>query len=70
MKCLADVWRILRNWASPVLAEEGSSRRANASSVSRGKDSQSAFLMLVKEVRGFFGESVEKFPPSWRIMGM
>ena len=69
MKCLAEVRRILRNWASPVLAEEGGSRREKASSVSRVKDSQSAFLRLVNEMRGTWGDSEEKIPPRWMSMG-
>ena len=69
MKCLAEVRRILRNWVSPVLAQEGGSRRANASSVSRVNDSQSAFLKLVNEMRGSWGDSEEKVPPRWMSMG-
>ena len=46
MKCLAAVRRIRRNWDSPVLQEEGCSRRAKASSVSRVYESQSAFFRL------------------------
>ena len=63
MKCLAEVSRVLRNRISPVLAEEGSSSRAKASSVSRVKESQSAFLRLAKVMRGTWGEAAEKLPP-------
>ena len=69
MKCFEAVSKILRNWVSPVLAEEGGSRRANSSSVARWYESQSAFLKLVYEIFGTWGESVRKTPPKYRSIG-
>ena len=47
MWCLEAVTRVWRNWDSPVLQEEGASNEANASSVSRVYESQSALRRLV-----------------------
>ena len=69
MKCLAAVRRIRRNWDSPVLQEDGCSRRAKPSSVSRVYESQSAFLMLRYEVRGAMGGLEESDPSRCRRMG-
>ena len=48
MWCFSEEFRILWNWGSPVLQEEGSPSRANDSSASRVYESQSAFHRLVK----------------------
>ena len=69
MWCLAADWRIRRNWTSPELQEEGSSRRANLSSVSRVYEVQSAFLRFVKVLWGGSRQLVEKEPPRWIRMG-
>ena len=68
--CLSAVRRIRRNWISPALQEEGSSsRRANASSASRVKEIQSAFLMLEKVMWGGSTTVVEKHPLRLMMMG-
>ena len=45
-KCFEEVWRIFRKMASPWEQEEGIGSSLNKDSVSRVKDSQSAFLKL------------------------
>lgn len=63
MWCLDALRSIWRNWISPVLQEEGCSRRANASSVSWVKETQSAFLRFVKVLFGGSAKLEEKEPP-------
>ena len=63
MWCRAARRRVRRNRGSPVLQEEGSCITANASSVSRVNESQSAFRKFVKVKRGGWGGSEAKGPP-------
>ena len=69
MWCLAAERRVRRNRGSPVLQEEGNCIRANASSVSRVNDSQSAFRKLVKVKRGGMGGLESKGPPRYMRIG-
>ena len=69
MWCLEAVRRVWRNWDSPVLQEEGTSSEANASSVSRVYESQSALRRFVKEMRGGWGWEEERSPSSRSRMG-
>ena len=52
-----------------MLQEDGIRKVANASSVSRVKASQFAFLKFMKVRCGGSGKSIEKALPSWTIMG-
>ena len=51
-KCFEEVWRILRKMASPWEQDEGEGRSLKRISVSRVKDSQSAFLKLWNVLNG------------------
>ena len=69
MYILEAFWSIFRSWDSPELAEEGGPSWATASSTIRVKESQSALRRLVYGMRGAWGDSKEKVPPRWRIIG-
>ena len=63
MWCFAKMLRILRNWCSPVLQEEGNPKRENDFFVSGVYESQSALLRLIKvQSGGSFGNNF----PVWQ----
>ena len=62
--CFAEVFRILLNWSSTVLQEDGNLNRAKDSSVSRVYEPQSSFLRSVKVRWGGFAKFILKEIPT------
>ena len=66
---MAEVFRIFRNWGSPVLQEEGNPKRANDSSTSRVYKSHSVFLRLMKVRWEVHLERASQLDYDWKVIG-